>query len=149
MLHTQFQSIDIDEKLLRNVHISNICSTLTSAVFSIRKVKKLVQHSAAVITYSSLFESVMRYALSISCSVAYSFRRHLYHPKKTIRSTENSCIPLFKTLYKDQDSKVNNYSRIYKTTTLEIKVTCYYAILDYIKWITILILNYNLSMQAP
>nr|CAH7714368.1 unnamed protein product [Callosobruchus chinensis] len=61
--HVRFLGIDLDSSLSWSLHIENLCSKLSKAVYAIKKVSQTVDTEAAVTAYYGLFHSSLSYGI--------------------------------------------------------------------------------------
>jgi len=100
----KFLGIIVDSKLTWTPHLDNLCQKLSSSLFAIRRVKEISDTNTAITAYRALFESHMRYGLTVwGGTSSGNLKRVLVLQKKAIRQIaglklHESCRESFKSL---------------------------------------------------
>lgn len=61
--HTKFLGLYLDKELNWSVHLSKLCSKLSSSLFALRTVKNKLEASSLIQVYYAIFESHIRYGI--------------------------------------------------------------------------------------
>nr|CAH7769073.1 unnamed protein product [Callosobruchus chinensis] len=100
--HVRFLGIDLDSSLSWSLHIENLCSKLSKAVYAIKKVSQTVDTEAAVTAYYSLFHSLLSYGILSWGNASFSQLQKVFIIQKAaVRGIVNArpvehCKDLFK-----------------------------------------------------
>nr|CAH7715848.1 unnamed protein product [Callosobruchus chinensis] len=100
--HVRFLGIDLDSSLSWSLHIENLCSKLSKAVYAIKKVSQTVDTEAAVTAYYGLFHSLLSYGILSWGNASFSQLQKVFIIQKAaVRGIVNArpvehCKDLFK-----------------------------------------------------
>lgn len=91
--------VTLDSRITWKQHLDNLCLSLSSSIYAIRRIARIINTNAAIITYHSLFLSRASYAIEIWGGSTH-MDQLLKLQKKAVRALEGlpqtaTCKPLF------------------------------------------------------